>query len=235
MGILLLVITKQSAIFEHNYKACDGIKRIVYYIMPPKSNAAKFKTGCRVKCVLVGDGGVGKTCILSSYVKGQFPKEYIPTVFDNESCPMVIDGLTINLELWDTAGQEGYARIRPLAYNTADIFVACFDITNKDSLSNIKKLWAPELRSHCKDVPILLVGTKLDLRKENPKISSDHKAGENMANEIKAAAYVESSALTQEGLKELFEAAVRIVLCSPDEMESTPGCFGKFGKLCNML
>ena len=43
---------------------------------------------------------------------------YIPTVFDNESCPMVIDGLTINLELWDTAGQEGYARIRPLAYNT---------------------------------------------------------------------------------------------------------------------
>ena len=47
------------------------------------------------------------------------------------------------------------------------------------------------------DVPILLVGTKLDLRKENPKISSDHKAGENMANEIKAAAYVESSALTQ--------------------------------------
>ena len=47
------------------------------------------------------------------------------------------------------------------------------------------------------DVPILLVGTKLDLRKENPKISSDHKAGENMANEIKAATYVESSALTQ--------------------------------------
>ena len=48
---------------------------------------------------------------------------YIPTVFDNETSPMVIDGLTINLELWDTAGQEGYARIRPLAYNTVRYWI----------------------------------------------------------------------------------------------------------------
>ena len=51
-------------------------------------------------------------------VYNTFLTRYIPTVFDNETSPMVIDGLTINLELWDTAGQEGYARIRPLAYNT---------------------------------------------------------------------------------------------------------------------
>ena len=47
-----------------------------------------------------------------------FIPRYIPTVFDNETIPMVIDGLTINMELWDTTGQEGIGRIRPLAYNT---------------------------------------------------------------------------------------------------------------------
>ena len=46
----------------------------------------------------------------------QFIFSYVPTVFDNHMCPMVVDGLSINLELWDTAGQEGYKQIRPLAY-----------------------------------------------------------------------------------------------------------------------
>ena len=56
-------------------------------------------------------------------VYNTFLTRYIPTVFDNETSPMVIDGLTINLELWDTAGQEGYARIRPLAYNTVRYWI----------------------------------------------------------------------------------------------------------------
>lgn len=158
-------------------------------------------------------------------------------MFDNHIAPMVIDGMTINLELWDTAGQEGYARIRPLAYNTADVFLICFDITNKTSLDNVKKEWAPELRGHCKDVPIILVGAKVDLRKDKSKPSTDQKAGENMVAEIKAVKYLECSALTQEGLTELFEFAVRTVLTSPDDGQgnAAPGCFGKALQLCNLL
>ena len=174
-----------------------------------------------IKCVVVGDGAVGKTCLLISYTTNAFPGEYIPTVFDNYSANVMVDDKAINLGLWDTAGQEDYDRLRPLSYPQTDVFLMAFSIVSPASFENVKSKWNPEISQHCPNAPKLLVGTKVDLREDQDtleRLASKKQApvsltqGELMKSEVGARKYLECSALTQKGLKAVFDEAIRIVL-----------------------
>jgi Ras-related C3 botulinum toxin substrate 1 len=76
----------------------------------------------------------------------------------------MIDNEAVNIGLWDTAGQEDYDRLRPLSYPTTDVFIICFAIDSPPSFENVKSKWSNEIKYYCPNVPIILVGTKLDKR-----------------------------------------------------------------------
>nr|BAC16312.1 Raichu-1054X [synthetic construct] len=170
-----------------------------------------------IKCVVVGDGAVGKTCLLISYTTNKFPSEYVPTVFDNYAVTVMIGGEPYTLGLFDTAGQEDYDRLRPLSYPQTDVFLVCFSVVSPSSFENVKEKWVPEITHHCPKTPFLLVGTQIDLRDDPSTIEKLAKnkqkpitpeTAEKLARDLKAVKYVECSALTQRGLKNVFDEAI---------------------------
>ncbi len=170
----------------------------------------------RKKLVIVGDGACGKTCLLFVFTKDEFPDKYVPTVFENYVSDIEVDGKNVELALWDTAGQEDYDRLRPLSYPDTDVILMCFSVDSPDSLENISVKWTPEVQHFCPNVPYVLIATKRDLRQELMGkegvclIRSEQ--GKQVAEKIGAFAYLECSAKTRDGVREVFEMATRAAL-----------------------
>ncbi|CAI4728614.1 CEI_1a_G0044780.mRNA.1.CDS.1 [Saccharomyces cerevisiae] len=219
-----------------------------------------------IKCVIIGDGAVGKTSLLISYTTNSFPTDYVPTVFDNYSTTIAIPNGTASspleldngndkrgslssassspstdrklykINLWDTAGQEDYDRLRPLCYPQTDIFLICFSVSEHASFANVTEKWLPELKQTSNiegtslytklgKYPILLVGTKSDLRddpatqKKLQEVNSDYVSQEEIDELVQRCGfmgYTECSAATQAGVREVFEQAVRYAIYEPE-------------------
>ena len=124
-------------------------------------------------------------------------------------------------------GQEEYNDLITFSYSNVDILIVCFSIASPTSYANIRQAWMREIsKSRYSDVPIMLVGTKMDLR-DDPKVIEDlarqnqapitKDQGELLAREINAVKYMECSALTKVGLQEMFLQVHRIVFPELEE------------------
>ena len=121
----------------------------------------------RCKTIIVGDSGVGKTSIISRYLKKYNEKEKstIGASFTNKL--ETIDGKVILFEIWDTAGQERYRSINNIFYQDAYICLLVYDITKKESFDNIKEYWYKSVLEESNEKTIFhVVGNKIDLLKD---------------------------------------------------------------------
>jgi cell division control protein 42 len=171
-----------------------------------------------VKCIVVGDEGVGKTCLLTSYGNDMWATYHDKAVSDGYEATLVVGKEPYTLFLFDSLGQDKYDRLRPRWYTGAHVFLLCFSITSPASLDDVKNRWYPEVRHHSPGVPFLIMGTQIDqredpwalARQDQPPLSTN--AGERLAQELGAVKYVECSAVTREGLKNVFDEAIAAAL-----------------------
>lgn len=184
------------------------------------------------KVVVVGDGAVGKTCLLMAYSGKPFDPVYAPTIFENYITEVDIGTKVIKLSLWDTAGQEEYDRIRIMSYVNVHCFVVCFSVVDSITYKNIKERWIPELKHYSPGTPLVLVGTKEDLRGtvgqlDDGREEVSYEKGKELRDEIKALAYLECSAITKNGIKAVFDTAVRVcegLIRGPSKPKSDKKC-----------
>ncbi|CAK9435426.1 uncharacterized protein LODBEIA_P01530 [Lodderomyces beijingensis] len=182
------------------------------------------------KIVILGDGACGKTSLLNVFTRGYFPQVYEPTVFENYVHDIFIDGQSVQLSLWDTAGQEEFDRLRSLSYSDTHCIMLCFSVDSPDSLENVQSKWVGEIADHCEGVKLVLVALKCDLRNNeetsddqyqsngtaNPYASSKklitYDEGLAVAKRIGALRYLECSAKKNRGVNEAFSEAARCAL-----------------------
>lgn len=189
----------------------------VFQVHPP----LVFFTMQSAKCVFVGDSGTGKSYLLSTYIRKSYPGDYHPDFLDRYSAELNMDNQTVLLHVFDTAGSEDYARLRLLVYPDANVVVICFSISDPISFRNVTQTWLPDVNVNCPKVPVLLVGTKSDLRddkdileklKEQNLTPITQEQGQALARQIKAVGYFECASIRQDGLEEIFEKAAQVFL-----------------------
>ena len=161
------------------------------------------------KMIVIGDAGVGKSCLTGRAIKDKFDTDYSPTVgFEFLTFSTKIDNKIIKLQIWDTCGQEVYRSLITNFYRNASLAMMVYSIDSKESFLHINQ-WLKEIKIHSHpDVKIILIGNKSDLD-DNRKVSKEE--AQKFKDENQLLYFEETSAKTGINAKEVFTEAARIL------------------------
>ncbi|KZF23156.1 ras small monomeric GTPase [Xylona heveae TC161] len=171
------------------------------------------------KLVVVGGGGVGKSCLTIQLIQSHFVDEYDPTIEDSYRKQCVIDGELALLDVLDTAGQEEYSAMREQYMRTGEGFLLVYSINSRQSYEEISVFQQQILRVKDKDYfPMIVVGNKSDLEMEGGREVSKQ-AGEELARQFNCS-FIETSAKLRINVDEAFHNLVREIRRYNKEMSS---------------
>lgn len=159
-----------------------------------------------IKVVVLGDNSVGKTWLVTTFVTGRNPGGYIPTLFDNFGKRIEYKNRIYMVSIWDTAGNDEFAKMRSLSFQQADVFLLCYAINNVISFNNVKK-WLEALKEF--ETPIILCGTKSDLKEEE---YIEESVAEELVRNNGLYEYVETSATEFNNVNRVFDIAVEAAI-----------------------
>ena len=159
-----------------------------------------------VKAVLLGESGVGKTCIIARFINNTFENNIMSTTGASYAGKTMafeeFGGKCIKFEIWDTAGQEKYRALTKIFYKDAGVAILVYDITRKESFDELKDYWYNQIKECApKNIVIGIAANKCDLY-DNEQVSEDE--ARNFANEI-GAVFKLTSASTNQGIEDLFK------------------------------
>ncbi|KAL9059054.1 MAG: hypothetical protein Q9162_001442 [Coniocarpon cinnabarinum] len=158
------------------------------------------------KLVVVGGGGVGKSCLTIQLIQSHFVDEYDPTIEDSYRKQCEIDNETALLDVLDTAGQEEYSAMREQYMRTGEGFLLVYSITSRESFEEVLQFQQQILRVKDKDYfPIILVGNKCDLESER---KVPYEQGEQAAKDFRCP-FIETSAKSRQNVERAFYDTVR--------------------------
>ena len=158
------------------------------------------------KLLLIGDSGVGKSCLLLRFADNTYTDSYISTIgVDFKIKTVEIDGKIVKMQIWDTAGQERFRTITSSYYRSANGIIIVYDVTDQVSFNNVKT-WLAEIERYASSsVNKLLVGNKADLTSRR---TVDKSAAEDFASRL-GIPYIETSAKLSENVEAAFVAMAR--------------------------
>jgi len=176
-----------------------------FQILP--ENYAKFDLS--FKLIVIGDSGVGKSCLTTKATKNIFEDSYSATIgFEFFTFNIKLNGKIIKLQIWDTCGQELYRSLITNFYRNSSLAIIVYNVTDRNSFENVD-LWFKELRTHSNpNVKVFLIGNKIDLEDQR-KVQTEE--GVKYAEQYKISKFMETSAKSGFNAKRMFIEAAKIL------------------------